>query len=92
MASPLKDRYTPHGLESRSLSREKKRARKKWKRRHEEDRSPQPKIKYKTTYRVKARDQARGRLIFFKTRTKLPVTTIKRLLARGGATEERIPI
>lgn len=92
MSSPLKQHYIRRSPDSRALIRDKKRAREKWKRKPEQDRSPQPKIKYKTTYRVKARTKDRGRLVFFKTRTKMPITTIRRLMARGNVTEDRITI
>lgn len=90
---PLHERYAPAGLRphTRALDREKQRARKKWKRRAEQDRPMGAKVKHKTTYRVRAHDE-RGLLTFFKTRTKLQVSTLKRLLARGHLTADRITI
>lgn len=73
------------------VSRQVAARRKKWKRRSEQDRPPGAKVKYRTTYRVRGRT-AEGRLTFFKTRTKLPITTIKRLMARGNLTADRITI
>jgi hypothetical protein len=85
--------FVPRGEHrvARALESKKKRRRARWKHRHEETRPPFPKVKYKTTYRIKAEDE-RGRLTFFKVRTKQARMNIKRLLARGGLTERRISI
>lgn len=97
MASPiaaaLHERYVPKGLRAKTgpLERHEARMRKKWKRRAEQDKPMGARIKKKTVYRVKAAD-ARGRNVFFKTRTKMPVSTIRRLLARGNLKEQRINI
>lgn len=93
MADSLHTRYVPGGLHRGAgpMDRHLKRARKKWKRRAEQDKPLGARIKRKTTYRVKARDP-KGHLTFFKTRTKLQVSTIRRLLARGNVTADRITI
>lgn len=90
---PLAHRYAPQGLRRKtsSLDRHKKRLRMRWKRRAEQDRPLGARVKRKTTLRVKAEDD-RGHLVFFKTRTKLTTTTVRRLLARGGLYARRISI
>lgn len=92
-AGDLHERFAPGGLRKHTsaLERHAKRQRKKWKRRSEQDRPMGGKIKLKHTYRVRAYD-AKDRLTFFKTRTKLPVSTIKRMLSRGKLREDRITI
>lgn len=90
---PLHERFAPGGLRphTTALERHKKRQRKQWKRRAEQDRPQGGKVKYKTTYRVRAHNN-KGILTFFKTRTKLQVSTLKRMLSRGQLTADRITI
>lgn len=68
-----------------------KRRRARWKRRHEQAKPPFPKIKHKTTYRIRAEDQ-RGLLTFFKLRTKKAHSEILRILSRSKVTPQRITI
>lgn len=90
----LHERFAPGGLRphTSALERHAKRQRKQWKRRSEQDRPMGGKIKYKTTYRIRAHNNDRGRLTFFKTRTKLQVSTLKRMLSRGNLTADRITL
>lgn len=90
---PLYNRYVPGGLRRGTgpLERHLKRARRKWKRRSEQDRPLGAKIKLKHTYRIRARNE-KGILTFFKTRTKMSTTTLRRLMARGHVTADRISL
>ena len=90
---PLYNRYVPGGLRRGTgpLDRHLKRLRQKWKRRSEQDRPMGAKIKLKHTYRVRAHND-KGLLTFFKTRTKMSTTTLRRLMARGHVTPDRISL